>query len=303
MTQACRRLILVAILMSLASGSARASDPVLFPVVVRDGKGQSITGLAPSAFSVRDAGGALVPATVVADGPASVVILVDASMSMEARTLTQARTALRTIVKGLEPGSEYAVLAIVAGAVSPGWGGPDGVDRTLDEIEARRARAAAGPTPLFDAMLQGLRLVDTGRFARRVVLLVTDGADTASTTPSTEIERAFRGSSALLTAIVPRLRRTGGVPSDLSEYIPAEVTGGRALSVSSDRDWETAANEILADIRHYYVVGVTPPPGASGASGKSAARWREVKVRVDVPVALRNGSVRIRHRKGYFGNQ
>jgi VWFA-related protein len=300
MTGAYRRLILVVILVALALGSARASGPVFLPVIVKDGKGQSITGLAPSAFSVRDAAGTLAPATVVADGPASVVVLVDASMSMDARALTQARMALRRIVKGLEPGSEYAVLAIVAGAISPGWGGPDGIDRTLDELEARRARGAAGPTPLFDAMLQGLRLVETGRFARRVVLLVTDGADTLSTTPRSEVNRQVQNTSALLTAIVPRLRVEGRVAQDLSEYIPAELTGGRALSVSSDRDWETAANEILADIRHYYVVGVTPP---SEGSGTSRARWREVKVSVDVPPGLRNGSVRVRHRKGYFGNQ
>jgi hypothetical protein len=37
MTQVCRRLILVAILLSLAAPSAGASDPVFFPVVVRDG--------------------------------------------------------------------------------------------------------------------------------------------------------------------------------------------------------------------------------------------------------------------------
>ena len=76
--------------------------------------------------------------------------------------------------------------------------------------------------------------------------------------------------------------------------------GVDALDFTEADEPRPAANEILADIRHYYVVGVTPPSGASGTSGKSPARWRDVKVSVDVPPALRNGSVRVRHRKGYF---
>ena len=79
-----RRLILVATLIAIAFGSTGASSPIFFPVVVTDGRGQPVTGLGPSAFTVRDGARSLDVASLLAeDGPASVVILLDASMLVD----------------------------------------------------------------------------------------------------------------------------------------------------------------------------------------------------------------------------
>src|SRR5262249_8767739 len=60
---------------------------------------------------------------------------------------------------------------------------------------------ANGSTVLYDALKEGLIRIRSGRHQKRAILLITDGRDTSSTTPFSEIIQRVRESELLVYAL------------------------------------------------------------------------------------------------------
>ena len=155
-------------------------------------------------------------------------------------------------------------------------------------------------TALYDAIyLASDRLSSTsaadGR--RRVMLLITDGEDTAKGSRYGQaLEEAQRaGAMVFSISIVPveadAGRNTGGEHALIQM---ASDTGGKYYYVQEPKDLETAFAKVSDDLRTQYVLGYFAPQRGTDAS------FRRITVRMKDD-GLR-GKYQLRHRSGYYAD-
>jgi Ca-activated chloride channel family protein len=117
----------------------------------------------------------------------------------------------------------------------------------------RLAAPAAWPagTALWDAIEAG-RSALAAEGGRRVVLVVTDGADNASRVDPNRTRSALQREGVMVYAIAVR----GRFGLDTSEIgALANATGGRALTLTSADDMPAAMQRIADELHHQYVLG------------------------------------------------
>jgi VWFA-related protein len=174
-------------------------DLVHVTVTVTDSQGHFVPGLRQQDFQVTEDGQ---PQQIVqfsaGRAPVSLGIALDTSSSMAGTKIREAREALRHIIDGfLEPDDEVFLFTFGDTPVlRQGW--------TTDRQALRRAVdgiAADGRTALYDTVNEALRLMQSGRYRKRVLLVVSDGNDTASFTPLADIRAGIRESETLVYAI------------------------------------------------------------------------------------------------------
>lgn len=131
-----------------------------------------------------------------AQAPVSVGIIIDVSYSMVTK-LAQARLAIRKFVADLNPEDEIFLLAF---SDHPEVVDPLTLDHAavlghLDDLQPESS------TALFDATLQGLRLVNQGRYDKKALLVVTDGIDNMSRSTRAQADEQARRQDVLLYSI------------------------------------------------------------------------------------------------------
>ncbi|HKP85586.1 MAG TPA: VWA domain-containing protein [Blastocatellia bacterium] len=145
----------------------------------------------------------------------------------------------------------------------------------------------AGSTAIWDAVYSVSTDLLRREAGRRVVILITDGADTSSTVKMREaIERTWR-SEVIVYAIGIGDPAFGVETGDLKK-ITAE-TGGRAFFPRNEEDLDKAFNQIDEDLRSQYVLAYTPANGAKDGS------FRTIQLKVK-----NRKELNVRHRRGYF---
>jgi len=155
-----------------------AVQEVRLTVTVTGRSGQSVTGLTANDFLVSEDGRVQQIVDFGREGervdrPLSVLLLVDRSLSMRVH-LEDLSNAVEALIGSLRPADEVGVASVVNGEFNlaqpfVGRGQP------LDP-ELAKFGAAAGGSPLFDAIERGLKLM-RDRPGRRVILALTDGWD------------------------------------------------------------------------------------------------------------------------------
>lgn len=171
------------------------------------------------------------------------------------------------------------------------------IPATSDFFKARRSMwkwQPRGTTALHDAVAWLPDLGTRSENAKRVAILVTDGADNASTLTGEEARSLVR--QAELPVYVLGLR-AGTAPGAETEHLERQSflhvlrllafqTGGRYASLSPADDVGDICESILQDLRYQYVLGF---PAGAGDS------YRQIRVEVDG----RNRQVTAR--RGYTG--
>lgn len=241
---------------------------VLVPVTVKDQRGGFVTDLARRHFNLRIDGRTTHFETFDAEAaaPISLIHLQDLSGSMAVGgKIEVARAAIDCILDALRPHDEIAVASFSAGQLA--------VDVPFTSTVAAAHETAAtwdayGTTALHDAVAWLPEIGLEGRFARRAAVLLTDGADNASTLDAStarDMVRRARLPVYVLAIDTPREirgKRRGkkkdddlATDRDLLEAL-AESTGGRFFAVDASADAaEDACRAITAELRHQYVLG------------------------------------------------
>jgi VWFA-related protein len=152
----------------------------------------------------------------------------------------------------------------------------------LDQVRAALASVEpAGDTALTDGAYAGLTVAD-GAPGRGLVIVFSDGRDTASWLSERAVVDAARRSNAVVYAVAAGARDT----SFLRELTSA--TGGRLYEVESTSNLRAVFLAALEEFRHRYLVSYSPQGVAKGG-------WHKVEVRVK-----RRGAT-VRARPGYLG--
>ena len=254
-------------------------------VMSRDGG--LITGLPREAFDLYE-DGELQAITQFTNErvPISLGILLDTSDSMFGRRILEAREAVdRFIVDLLDPEDEFSLLAF------------NHAQHVLTTWTSERATAARvmqplkpwGSTAIYDAIVAALPLVNTRNRQRAALLVISDGADTASDATIRDVRSALFRSDAFVYAVAIDAADRQPINREVNPSALREITdqsGGRTLVVQSTADAITALSQIAEELNSQYLIGYSSPKGADG-------QFHSIRVRV------RNTDHRVRARNGY----
>jgi Ca-activated chloride channel family protein len=251
-------------------------------VTVRDGDGRLVTSLQREDFSVSEAGTEQ-PITQFSSErvPLNLALVLDVSDSMRGPRMEDARRALRTFLTDLlKPEDEAALLVFNhATRVLSNWT----TDRTplleaLDEVKP------TGGTAIYDAIDTALPLFTDRRHPRAAVVLVSDGADTASDTTVIELkQRLGRGDIFLYGVAVdtPNARSAQRINPQVFRELSAQ-SGGYAEVIGSTAEIGPATARIAEELNAQYMIGYTPTTPGNGRYRSirvSAGKTREFNVR------------------------
>lgn len=259
---------------------------------VKDARGEPVGDLSKEDFLIFDSG---VPQEVAVferhtETPLSVALLLDTSGSM-ARKLREANASVLAFLRAFfAEGHPEDAVALYSFNQDVTLQANFTRRVTRLENELRRLRAEAG-TSLYDAIYFGARALEN-REGRRVILLVSDGADTTSVKEFREaLEAAHNADAAIYgVLIIP-------VESDPGRHIAGEnaliglatATGGKVFLATLGERLDAAFAEILRDLRTQYLLGYYPRN-----LPYSRERFHRVEVR------LRRPDLRVITRSGYY---
>jgi Ca-activated chloride channel homolog len=273
------------------------TDLILIPFYVTDGGGRRVTGLSERDFQVRDNGRPVEPSLLVAGADSvGLLFLLDASGSTRETVTSQSETAL-AIFSHFGARSHVAVMQFREQAELT-------LDFTRDLRAARRAfQIASVPdrrTAIFDAARDAVRAFGTkGRSPaeRRIVVLVSDGLDTASDTPPASVIAEANAAGVSFYVIhlplyVPRDGRLAARQPAKGFRDLAVKTGGQffvvgdassSLDPRAEHDLRPIFRAIAEDLQGQYVLAYhagTPEPGPHRVEVRlNTPRGRKLRVR------------------------
>jgi len=262
-------------------------DIVQVTVSVTDASGRLITGLTQADFQVFEDG--LEQAiTQFTDKrvPVSVGMLLDASDSMRGQPVVDARDAFDRFVGDLLLTEDEVFVATFnhLPKLMNKWTMPPASLRgSLAELKP------SGGTAIYDALADTSRLFEQRVNLRAAMIVVSDGADTASDRSLLQTIEVIRRNDAFVYAVAidaPDGRESTRVNPDALRDITS-LTGGYTEVVKSAADLGPATARIADELNKQYTLGYSSPKPPDG-------NWRTLRVRV------RSGGYFVRARRGYF---
>jgi VWFA-related protein len=232
-------------------------------VLVTEGR-DPIVGLKAADFELRDNGVAqTIGLLESSDLSLNAVLALDVSASTSGTRLTDLVTASHALLDGLRAADRAALIAFNQ-AVSPRV--PLSTDLGLVRA-ALASLAPSGETALMDGIYTALMSAQS-QPGRSLVIVYTDGGDTASwLRPNEVLESAKRSSAVVYGVVVGGLRR-----SPLKDF--TDATGGDLLVVDSSTDLGGVFGRILASFRSRYVLTFTPTGVVAGGLHRLDVRVR-----------------------------
>jgi Ca-activated chloride channel family protein len=248
---------------------------------VTDASGALADGLTASDFEVHD-NGARQAISIFRSGaqPITIAVLLDTSPSLFP-IAARAASAVTELAARLRE-DDRAVVGTFSHAVTL----DPGLTHDASTLVGRLRAPAPWPagTALWDAIDAGrLALVHEG--GRRVVLIVSDGADNASRVDPAATRTALQREGVVIYAIAVR-GRFGLDTSDMGAL--ANATGGRLIELGSADDVGAAMQQVADELHHQYLIGF------------AATRLDDRLHRIEVKVKRRGLTVRAR--RAYFAS-
>ena len=270
------------------SRSFRASiDLISVTATVTDKDGHLVAGLPREAFEIYEDGDRQTLTQFTNERvPVGLGLLLDISDSMFGKRIADARTAVdRFLLELLAPEDECFIVAFnhQPHVLTTWTRQPDVVPGVLDTLRP------SGGTAAYDAIAESLPILEARTRARAALLLISDGADTASNATQRDLRSLLLRSDAFVYAIA--IDSSGSQPINTRVDVQAlrditGETGGRTEIVQSSADLTAATTRIAEELNSQYVLGYTSSHGADG-------KFHSIRVRATIP------DYRVRARKGY----
>jgi VWFA-related protein len=260
---------------------------------VRDGDGRLVPDLPADAFTVYEDGEPQVITQFTHDRvPVGLGVLLDVSDSMFGQRILDARAAVeRFLLQLLAPEDAAFVMTfnhtphLLTSWITPGEAAT--VRAALDTLRP------SGGTAIYDTVLTSLSMVDQRTRDRAAVVLISDGADTASDTSLRDLRSALLRTDAFIFAIaidspVRQAINARVNPEALSEV--TNQTGGHTEVVHDTTELAAATARIAEELNTQYVIGYSSPHPGDG-------KYHSIRVRANrdgYKVRSRNGYVSVR---------
>ena len=272
-------------------------DLVTVSATVRDGKGRLVKDLAKKDFEVIDRGERRTINEFRSErAPLSLAILFDVSGSMDtADRSSAAKFAAHHLINQLDAGRDEAGLFAFDSRlreVAPFSVDTRALKGALGEVDP------FGATSLHDAIAAAAERVATRPMARRAVVVLTDGIDTASrmTPAQVSAKAAAIDVPVYIIAVVLPIDDPGSdrATPGSKRQAPASIgtiedlarwTGGALYYSSTSASAYTATRSVIDELRHLYLIAFEP--GAEPG-------WHPIEIRTsqkDFVVRTRGGYV------------
>jgi Ca-activated chloride channel family protein len=260
---------------------------VLLNVTVTGDDGRYVRKLSERDFTILEDGRPQPIAHFSAEEtPFAIAILLDVSGSME-RTLRIARAAARGFVQGLREHDVFALYAFATrfAQIQPFGSHPD-IEPDVWSLKAE------GYTALYDCLVSAARDLAERPEKRRALLLLSDGADTASRASLDDALREALAANVIIYA-VDLMDEASVSPAEVLRARQAlrtlsEQTGGRYIRDPGGAQMYATFQAIVQELGHQYTLGYYP------ALERRDGRWHRIDVRVARP------GVTVRTRRGYY---
>ncbi len=269
---------------------------VFLPIVVLDKKGEFVPGLRRENFRVLEDGvdQEIRSFDAPTQLPLDIGVLLDTSASVKRKLKFEQEAAAAFVLSILERTTDRALFATFDSVVSLH------VDFSKDSGELTRAIdtvKASGNTRLYDAIYrvceEKMALLKPG--SRPVLLIITDGADTASDHTLEEAIEIAQRSNVTIFGISTRNYSDinagsvrGSVDKDLDKLCSA--TGGRTFLPYQRLELERAFAGVRTLLRNQYVIYYEPK------NQNRDGKFRKIEVRVEGA----DKKIDVRHKSGYY---
>jgi len=170
---------------------------------------------------------------------------------------------------------------------------PNAIGFTADPDQLERAiwrDPAVGETALYDAIVKALAKLQTGGLDKKVLVVISDGADNASSHNLTEaLDMAERSSAIIYTVGLFAPEDRDANPKVLSRL--ARATGGEAFFPDHPSAVAEICERTARDIRNQYTIGYV------STNAKRDGVYRAIRVSAEAPG---HGKLFARTRSGYI---
>ena len=267
---------------------------------VTDQLGAPIGNLSKNDFSLSEDG---VPQKIAVFSkesqlPLSIVLAIDTSSSTRKDIRLELEAARRFIHSMIRPQDAVALYTFATNVseLTPFTAKLHQVDTAINEVRV------GGATSLYDAVYLGSKAL-MNRQGRKVLVLITDGGDTASSIDYKEALRAAQQSEALVYSLIDvpveasAGRNTGGEHALIQM---SSDTGGKYYYASNITQLDRAFEQISDELRTQYLLAYYP------VQRRAASDFRQIDVIAhphDLPEAQGSDSgdkLVVRARRGYY---
>ena len=265
-------------------------DTIQVTVTVTDASGRLITDLTKDDFEITEDGVPQQVTQFTAERvPVSLGVLLDGSDSMRGQRIADARTAFDRFVGELLQPDDEAFVAMFnhAPKMLADWKHPPAtLTHVLDGVRPW------GGTAIYDALVELAPMLDHRTNTRAALVVISDGADTASDRTLLQAREKIRRADAFVYAIA-----IDAADAPISTRVNAEAlreitgpSGGYTELVRQPADLASATERIANELNHQYTLGYS-------ASRPADDTWRNIRVRVP------NRDYITRARRGYFADR
>lgn len=265
------------------------SDNYTVPVTVtvHDGNGRLISGLTRDDFEIFEDG---TPQRITQFSdqrvPVSLGVLLDASDSMRGQPVVDARGALERFVRDLLEAEDEAFVATFnhTARLAAVWTRPPS---SLTQVLS--GLLPSGGTAIYDAMAESAVLFSRRNNIRAAMVVISDGADTASDRTLQQARAVLARTDAFVYAIAidePTAQASTRVNPEALRDITGP-SGGYTEVVRTASDLGPATERIANELNKQYTLAYSPIRAPDGT-------WRSIRVRV------RGADMFTRARRGYF---
>ena len=257
-------------------------------VTVRERNGRLVSNLTKPDFVVQEDGRPqVITSFTSARTPLSVAIVIDTSQSLRGEPMQVTRAAVRRFIDvSLRPDDEVALVSFnhVVSVVA-NW--------TTDRTRLRASLDALNPTgstALYDAVFTTLPLFTRRSLQRAAMVVISDGADSASNHTPTQIKRELNGTDLFVYWIAVDHAATRA-STRINPFTIAEIAGqgnGYSEVIPGPERLDVALTRVSDELNHQYTMSYEPSTPANG-------RMHTVRVSVpkrDYVVRARRGVVR-----------
>lgn len=254
---------------------------------VLDQDNHLVTGLARDGFEVYEDGELQTITQFTHDRvPIGLGLLLDVSDSMFGQRIKDARAAVeRFLLELLAPTDAFFLMSFnhQPRLLTP-W--------TSDAAAVRDALAdirPSGGTAIYDSVLNALPLMQQRTRERAAIVIISDGADTASDTSLRDLRLALLKADTFVYAVTIDSPLRQPINARVNPDALSEITnpsGGHTTVVRDSGDLAAATARIAQELNSQYVIGYSSPHPGDG-------RFHSIRVRAG------GGTYRVRARNGY----
>ena len=266
-------------------------DLVLVPVTITDPMNRLVTGLEKENFQLYEGSSAQeIRSFSSEDAPVSLGVICDSSGSMSSK-MDRAKEAVVEFFKTANPQDEFFMITFSdePEAVSDFTNSVDDIQNKLVFAVPRHR------TALLDAIYMGISKMRSAKFAKKALLIISDGGDNHSRYTENEIKSLVKEADVMIYAIGIYDRYASATEERLGPQLLSEITeltGGRAFTIDNPNDLADVATKIGVELRNQYVLGYRPSKVVRDG------KWRKIKVKLLPPKGL--PPLRVYARTGYY---